>query len=71
MWHRVDAVAKTWRFDDIDFVEFAEANADRFGIVNEFGHPEVNTWYANELIEAYKEKLQRGYTPLPSRHFGG
>ena len=58
MWHPVKTVAETRRFDEEDFVRFAKDNADKFGIVSEYGFPEVGTWYVNDLVSAYRESLK-------------
>ncbi len=58
MWHKVSEVAKTRNYDVDEFVAFAENDPDRYGIVNEFGYPEVNTWYVDLLILEFTHKLK-------------
>lgn len=52
MWHRVEFVAKVHFMDADKLNEFATANFDKFGIVNEYGYNEVNTWHCDSLIKA-------------------
>ncbi len=53
MWHRVTEVAKTRRINEEALVRFAEDNSNKFGIVNEFGYSEVNTWHVDDLVKEF------------------
>lgn len=55
MWTRVAQVARNFRLDEDEMVKFAQDNSDKYGIVNEYGYPEVGTLHCDDLIDGFKE----------------
>lgn len=54
MWHNIKQIAKTHRFNEAAFLEFANANIDRFSLVKDGDLLQVNTRNADALIDQFK-----------------
>jgi len=54
MWHNIKTLAKTHRFDEALFLEFASANIDKFSLVRVGELLQVNTWNADSLIDEFR-----------------
>lgn len=72
MWHQVSQVAKTHRFNEKVFLNFAAENVDRFSLIQCAANPVlqggedvnaegdslmVNTWNADSLVEQFKQQI--------------
>lgn len=57
MWHKVSQVAKTHRFNEKVFLNFAAENVDRFSLIAEGDSLMVNTWNADSLVEQFKQQI--------------
>lgn len=57
MWHKVSQVAKTHRFNEEVFINFAAENADKFSLIAEGDSIMVNTWNADSLVEQFKRQI--------------
>lgn len=70
MWHNIKQIAKTHRFNEAAFLEFANANIDRFSLVKEGDLLQVNTWNADALIDQFKahqDKRDKSMETPPSQ----
>jgi len=56
MWHSLDFVAQERNLPKSDFIGFAIANQHKYGLVNEFGYYECNTWHVDALVEDFKKE---------------
>lgn len=54
MWHPLSLVAVSRRVDTKEFVDFALAHKDEYGVVIEASEPEVNTWHVDKLVADFK-----------------
>jgi len=54
MWHTLTAVADARRLDAAEFVKFAMASTDKYGICTDRVDPEVNTWHVDTLVNDFK-----------------
>lgn len=45
------------RFSAQDFVAFAQANAQKYNLIEENGRLLVDTWHCNDLIDGYRATL--------------
>ena len=54
MWHSLVLVAASRKVDSKGLVEFALADMDRYGIVDDGSGPEVNTWHVDALVLDFK-----------------
>lgn len=70
MWNAVKRVAQNRRIIPEKLVEYAVQNESKFGIIIEAGGPSVNTWYCNDLVNAFKqahpEACNQPYPSIPS-----
>lgn len=57
MWHQVSQVAKTHRFNEKVFLNFAAVNVDKFSLITEGDSLMVNTWNADTLVEQFKQQI--------------
>lgn len=54
VWHPITHVAESRGVDEGKLTSFALQNADKYHIVTELGHPEVNTWNVDKLVADFK-----------------
>jgi len=50
MWHSLSFVAESRQLDAGDLTSFALSHQDKYGIVQDRGEPEVNTWHVDQLV---------------------
>jgi hypothetical protein len=53
MWNTLEHVAESNLLDTKQFVEFANAHAEEFDVLD----GSVNTWHSNSLIKAYTASI--------------
>ena len=54
MWHPIAFVAESRRVDEKQLADFAMLHKDKYGIVDDLGRPEVNTWHVDDLVKDFK-----------------
>jgi hypothetical protein len=64
MWHNIKQIAKTHRFDDAAFINFAKANVDKLSLIEEGDSLLVNTWNADSLIDGFKAQQHNLDKPM-------
>jgi len=64
MWHNIKQIAKTHRFNEAAFIDFAKANVDKFSLIEEGDSLQVNTWNADSLIDGFKAQQHNQDKPM-------
>jgi hypothetical protein len=54
MWHPLTFVADERSLDAEQLTTYALANQDKYGIINEHGRAQVNTWHVDALVAAFQ-----------------
>jgi len=56
MQHDLKVIARNFRFDEKEFVEFALNNKRKYGIVEDVGIITTSTWFSDDLINGFRIK---------------
>lgn len=55
MWHTIEFVAKSRGLNAEALRQFAIRNEGTYGVIQEHGSVEVNTWHVDRLIKDFRE----------------
>lgn len=59
MWHRVTEVARIYKFNELEFTNFAVVNRDKYHLVIDSNGAEVNTWNVDNLIRDFRKEQEK------------
>jgi hypothetical protein len=64
MYHSIEYVAEVRRLDPQALTAFALAHEKTYGIVQQYGYPEVSTWYVDKLCADFKAQQPAPAGPI-------